>query len=72
MSCIQKKRVKILIEFEIVANDDGDELTQNLAKSAAAQAAGHHLCLTNNGLDVEGRVVVHVDGFGECDVLLVE
>jgi len=58
----------------IVESVEGEELTENEAKSAASLAAWNHLTLIENSgqsTDVES-VVVHVDGFGKCKVSLGE
>lgn len=67
-------RVKIEIEFEIETDVDDDELTEDVAKTAAELAAFDYLAfvkISGQSTDSE-RVEVHVDGFGECFVRLVE
>ena len=62
--------VKILVEFEI--GSEQGELDEATAKAAASEAAYHYLSFTNTGQDVQEKVRVHVDGFGECEVALGE
>jgi len=66
-------KVKILCEFE-VTSDEEDELTEDVAKSAAEQAAFDFLAfvtVSGRNTDVDS-VKVHVDGFGKCDVSIGE
>lgn len=67
-------KVKIQVEFEIEAIecDEDDELSENVAKSAASLAAWHNLVFTSNGRNVVEQVEVHVDGFGKCQVKVGE
>jgi len=59
--------VELRVTF-IIESADGEEMTENDAKSAASLAAWNNLVLTRNGRDIAGSVRVHVDGLGQCDV----
>ena len=64
-------KVKIAIEFEVEAvGDDEDELTENIAKSAASVAAYDYLSLVriSGYTSDESSVEVHAEGFGKCKV----
>lgn len=67
-------KVKILVEFEVTTDVEDGELTEDVAKSAASQAAYDFLSfvkVSGRTTDVES-VEVHVDGFGECKVSIGE
>lgn len=67
-------KVKIWIEFEVEAVDDDEELTEDIAKSAASVAAYDFLSFVKvSGMSTDSEQVdVHVDGFGECKVSIGE
>lgn len=68
-------QVKIEVQFEVESAepDDGEtELTEQVAKDAAASAAFDFLSFcTVSGVNTDTEEVeVHVDGFGKCKVRL--
>jgi hypothetical protein len=70
-------KVKILIEFDVDGCEDEEEdgpLTENIAKAAASMAAYDFLTFcTVSGVNTDTEeVVVHVDGYGQCEVRLGE
>jgi len=67
-------KVKLLVEFDVTSEVDGDELSEAHAKSAASQAVYDYLALVKvSGYTSEAdEVTVHVDGYGACEVKLGE
>jgi hypothetical protein len=69
-------KVKILIEFDVEPdpNEDEEGFTENVAKSAASQAAYDFLSFcTVSGVNTDtDKVKVHAEGFGACLVSLGE
>jgi hypothetical protein len=64
-------KVTIPVSFEVETGED-DELTEQVAKSAAGQASFDFLSFcTVSGVNTDTEEVeVHVDGFGKCKVKL--
>ena len=68
-----KVTIPVSFEIESAEPDDGEtELTEQVAKDAAAQAAFDFLSFcTVSGVNTDtDEVEVHVDGFGKCNVKL--
>lgn len=63
-------RVSIQVEFDVTAEDS--EVTKGIAEAAAEQAVWDYLAFTTvtNANVGRGSVRVHVDGFGECLVVI--